>query len=445
MADRTAIEWTDATWPIVQGCDPVTHGCTHCYVPSILWRHAHNPDPKISTPVVGLAEKHKGKVRFTGKVALREDRLDWPLRWRRSRRIFVPSHGDPFHKAVPDSFIAEIYAVMICAVHANGHTFQVLTKRSDRARTLLADEGFWDEVDAFVAGIIAERVDPLHRRSDDLRATVDRYGPDNPPPGIWLGVSIEDQATADARIPLLLDTPAAVRFVSAEPLLGPIDFGRMGSIGLVGGFPTAKDIEGIDALAGRRYRYNVVRAGGRHRAPSYSHGWNYAGDCNRLDWIIVGGESGPNARPMHPAWARSIRDQCQADDVAFFFKQWGAWAPVRELGESDGLYHPAPASDPDAMRRCRHASLVMHADGAIFDRIKAGGYHTSTAGAFAAGTGAMTMFDVGKAAAGRLLDGREWSEFPAPRPPSNSPLAGGREAAATTPLPLQGGGSRRGS
>ena len=387
MADRTAIEWTDATWPIVQGCDPVTHGCTHCYVPSILWRHAHNPDPKISTPVVGLAEKHKGKVRFTGKVALREDRLDWPLRWRRSRRIFVPSHGDPFHKAVPDSFIAEIYAVMICAVHANGHTFQVLTKRSDRARTLLADEGFWDEVDAFVAGIIAERVDPLHRRSDDLRATVDRYGPDNPPPGIWLGVSIEDQATADARIPLLLDTPAAVRFVSAEPLLGPIDFGRF--MPRVHHHPN----NDLSTPENRAAIGAIIHAATRQLGP-----------C--LDWIIVGGESGDRARPMSAAWARSIRDEAEAAGVPFLFKQWGSWidadhwlaqlAPHQMRILVDGApWRPAQPlnfSDAEILAKATgNRRFIHHSDGA-------------------------SMIQVGKAAAGRLLDGREWSEFPEARP-----------------------------
>jgi protein gp37 len=193
-------------------------------------------------------------------VTLHPDRLDDPLRWRKPRRVFVCSMGDLFHKDIPDSFILEVFRVM-GRQNTRQHTFQVLTKRPERMKA-------W----------INEYV-------------VDRDGKPDPFPNIWLGVTAENQEQADKRIPILRQIPAAVRFVSVEPMLGAIDFESKGWL-----FPIMGHPDGVTLS-------RAVR-------PS-------------LDWVICGGETGPGARPMYPEWARSLRDQCQDAGVAFFFKKWG--------------------------------------------------------------------------------------------------------------------------
>lgn len=315
MSDRSSIEWTDATWPVVQGCDPVSPGCANCYAIKVVHRLAWNSNPKISAPLEGVVEYHKDALRWTGKVALREDRLDWPLKWKKGRMIFVPSHGDIFHKDVPDEFLDRIFAVMALCPQ---HVFQVLTKRPMRMREYMSRD-------------IEDRLDDIcHTLPGSLDETW--HYPDRwPLTNCWLGVSAEDQATADERIPPLLDTPAAVRFVSLEPLLGAIDLARAGLEIYM------RDLD---------------------KPPT-----------TNLHWVIVGGESGPKARPMHPDWARSLRDQCTAADVPFFFKQWGAHAPYdRSRVDSQSLATPGSLDTP--MRR------------------------------------------FGKKLAGRLLDGVEWNQMP---------------------------------
>jgi len=242
------------------------------------------------------------------------------------------------------------FAVSIAAWLLNGHTLQILTKRAARMRQLLNTEAFWEAVNIAVADLVRDIYDPL---------TIDDFGPSNPCPGIWLGVSTERRQEWLERTADLRETPAAVRFVSAEPLLA--DLGEI--------------------------------------------------DLNKIDLVIVGGESGQNARPMHPDWPRSIRDQCAAAGKAFFFKQWGGWKPISQMrdGECDDLYHPAPLRNPEAIRRCKVADAVLHRDGSRHD-------DPMDFQAFAAGSGAMTMFQVGKKRAGRLLDGREHNDMPEVRP-----------------------------
>lgn len=187
-------------------------------------------------------------------------------------KIFASSASDWFHEKLRAEDIATLYAVAVAAVHLRKHTIQILTKRSGRMREILNSEAFWEQVNAEASAHVLERVDPLdRRRRDDARATLGDYGPGNPPPGVWLGVSCEDQTRADERVPDLLASPAAVRFVSAEPLLGAIDLTRIARNGL--------------GLRGDALRWPGMSG------PSRSFG-------NRLDWLIVGGESGPRARPM---------------------------------------------------------------------------------------------------------------------------------------------------
>jgi protein gp37 len=227
MADKSAIEWTEATWNPVTGCDRVSAGCDHCYALTLAARlkamgqpkYQRDGDPRTSGPGFG--------------VTMHPDELEIPRRWRRPRVIFVNSMSDLFHPQVSGDFVARVFEVMAATPQ---HTYQILTKRPKRARQLLRD---W-----------------------------------TPVPNVWLGVSIEDERVVD-RADILRQVPAAVRFLSLEPLLGPL--------------------------------------------PSL--------DLTGIDWVIVGGESGPDHRPMRKEWVLELRDRCQAAGVPFFFKQWGGLTP----------------------------------------------------------------------------------------------------------------------
>lgn len=320
MGDATKIEWSEATWNPVVGCAHVSPGCDNCYA-------AREASGRLrGVPIYsGLAEAGK----FTGQVRLVPERLDQPLKWKRPRRIFVNSMSDLFHKDVPMEFIAQVWGVMLLA--ADRHVFQVLTKRPQRMAQVLMERRFYD--------VAAESANEWPDRFYPDGATIN-FGldagppgiPGQPPPNVWLGTSIESDRYA-FRADHLRRTPAAVRWLSLEPLLGPL--------------------------------------------PSL--------DLTGIDWVVVGGESGPGARPMHSDWARDIRDRCQAAGVPFFFKQWGEWGPAgtwrgpdHHLTRDGRLYEPSqvvPASD-----QLGHGLAAMHR--------------------------------WGKKAAGRVLDGRTWDQYP---------------------------------
>lgn len=219
------------------------------------------------------------------------DRLDQPIRWAKRRMIFVNSMSDLFHPDVPDEFIDRVFAVMALAPQ---HVFQVLTKRPERMRDYLSS-----------ADVVQRVIHHAFKRDCEAGAWMNadhNIGGYKimPLPNVWLGVSVEDQAAANERIPLLLETPAAVRWISAEPLLGPVDLNRI--------------------LVNRERDFHVSALHEQHDDCYYQSN-------AQLDWVVVGGESGPKARPMHPNWARSLRDQCAAAGVPFLFKQWGEWLP----------------------------------------------------------------------------------------------------------------------
>jgi len=258
MGDKSKIEWTNATWNPVTGCTKVSAGCRGCYAE----RHAN---------------RFWGDRNFTD-VQMHADRLDQPLRWKKPRMIFVNSMSDLFHESVPDEFIINVFAVMARAKH---HTFQILTKRAERMHNIFIKYG----------GVNSHTRDEYGKVID-----VDQY--EFPLSNVWLGVSCENQETADERIPWLARTPAAVRFVSAEPLIGQI---KLPSWGDVVGLKQKDDPHALFV--------NINRGGEMNRLP--------------IDWLIAGGESGPHARPCHPDWIRSLRDQCASANVPFFFKQWG--------------------------------------------------------------------------------------------------------------------------
>ena len=234
---NTKIEWTDATWSPVTGCTKVSAGCRSCYAETI-------------------AHRFWGERKFT-EVRCHPERLEIPLHWRKPRRVFVNSISDLFHEEVPDGFIDRVFTMMsLCPQHS----FQCLTKRPQRMYHYLSNFD-WECVESpEVLTVSEDRVEASYV-TEPL-----------PMPNVHLGVSIEDQATAEERIPLLLQTPAAVRFLSCEPMLGLIDLTL---------FPA----------------------------------------LYKIDWVICGAESGPHARPMDLEWARSLRDQCRVAGVPFFMKQ----------------------------------------------------------------------------------------------------------------------------
>ena len=276
----TDIEWTDESWnpirarlrsdPGVIGwhCEHASPGCEHCY------SETRNRSGRCN---MGTKLPYKPGHRKDVEIYIDETQLLKPLKWRKGRKVFVCSMTDLFADFVTDEMIDRIFAVMALCPQ---HTFQVLTKRADRMRVYMTT-GRHVEIQSKTRSF---GLDELKRR-ERMQGHVYR-GALLPLPNVWLGISVEDQQRADERIPDLLATPAAVRWISAEPLLGPVNI--------------------TDAMWARD-GFSTLHA--------------------TIDWVVAGGESGANARPMHPDWARNLRDQCKGSDTPFFFKQWGEWAP----------------------------------------------------------------------------------------------------------------------
>lgn len=296
MGDNTKIEWADASWNPIVGCTKVSEGCRNCYAFDL-----HKMRHKAKLEGKQLPEQY---AKPFSEIQLFPDRLEQPLRWKRPRKIFVNSLSDLFHPDVPDSFLDEIFTIM---AKAKQHTFMVLTKRPERMKRYM---------------------ESCQRGADDI-------GGRFPWKNVWMGVTVENQQAADERIPLLLKTPAAVRWISVEPMVGPVDLEKW----------TRNDDMGVPV-------------------------------GHEIDWVVCGGESGNKARPIHQDWARSLRDQCQAAGVPFFFKQWGEWLEFQEA--------TCPGRVPISSLR--------------------GNVHT-----FDDGT---EVVRVGIRAAGRLLDGKLWDQYP---------------------------------
>jgi protein gp37 len=554
MGDKTGIQWCDATWNPVVGCSIVSPGCTNCYAMGMAARiermnvgrhapHARRPEDIPPSIYDGLTKQSKVSAVWTGDVRLaRDETLTLPLRWKRPRRIFVNSMGDLFHESVPDAWIDRVFAVMALSPQ---HTFLVLTKRSKRMREYMIP-ALATRVggEAFDLTFRSLATNPKSKVGDGVKLTCDiAHLKVWPLPNVWLGVSAEDQTRADERIPDLLATPAAVRFVSAEPLLSALDLSgwlydrrREGIPGassprLVYGETGRDDLAERDFPRGRSFVANLdqadacgaqrvesgrlsssdvqrsgeasssgrtqgqldgrksaghptddgdqSRASGRQQTAERSqkpksgdekgkrgscdpcieaetqgaerrkerdgegHGstgsgnsvtrggevasstrdWEDVrhnterrfGDCHReklasLNWVICGGESGPRARPMHPDWARSIRDQCAAAGVPFFFKQWGEWATGSYLMTTGQPIFRKFGTFQEWVNKAStrvHGGVCLDVDGKDL-RIGADFMRARDQGKFP-----VTMMDrVGKHAAGRLLDGREHNDMP---------------------------------
>lgn len=372
MAEASKIEWTDATFNPHRGCTKVSAGCANCYAETLSGR---NPGTlgvwgPNGTRVVASEAMWKEPVKWNRLAG--EGRLPdgSPNADGHRPRVFCASLADVFenwqgpmtnsngtiHTTTVPGFaerpatMQDVRVRLLKLIQATPNLdWLVLTKRPANILPMLNDA--WQQVDS------ARDSDPRNAR------------PFAVPPNVWLGTSVENQTTADERIPHLLRVPAAVRFLSMEPLLSAVDLS--------------------DHL-------DHVRQGGH--AGRILPGTRYEGWTPQIGWVIVGGESGHGARPMHPLWASSLRDQCQSAGVRFFFKQWGNWKPHRYMPEADwrdlyGRVEPT-ADNPDGMGECmvRTASLPEHP--------------------LPKGGPCDLMYDLGKKSAGRLLDGREWSEFP---------------------------------
>lgn len=307
MGKNSNIEWTDFTWNPWHGCKKVSDGCKNCYMFRDKKRYGQDP-----TQVVRASDKT----------------FYAPLKLKEPQRVFTCSWSDFFIEEA-DAWRDEAFAIMALTPHIQ---YQILTKRPERMLEYFdatRHEDVWREFQKLTDNRSARFCWPL--------------------PNVHLGVSVEDQKTADERIPHLLKTPAAARFLSVEPLLGPVNAQRVSTFRWRGA-------EQVNALTG-----NLEDCFG-----------GFVDNTDKIDWVIVGGESGPNARPLHPDWVRSIRDQCVAAGVAFFFKQWG---------EFSYFDNPLEPKWPDGS--------------AVPDEAKP-----------------VRIEKVGKKKSGRLLDGREWNEFP---------------------------------
>lgn len=387
MGDKTAIEWTDATWNCLIGCEQCGDGCDHCYAINVVHRG-------MSPQHVGLTVKPEGgPVDWTGEVREVPSMLDRPLRWRKPRRIFVNSLSDLFHADVRTEFIVDVFAVMALA---SQHTFQILTKRPQRMAAVLNNPDFEINVADRVYDIARHGLNgyqlPRQQSANLIRTENswqmpwrDRW----PLPGVWLGTSIESNKYA-FRANHLRNTPAAVRWISAEPLIGP-----------------------LDEL-----------------------------DLTNIDWVVAGGESGPGARPMHPEWVRDLRDRCvnpewcidcatcgndasrvtncaepgdpdrweyecgdghvtKRPGPAYLFKQWGSWAPSDQCGIRNYK---------TSKHRSRYEVRRFQPDGTPYNPVGSD-VHPTEPGGYAA-PGSASLMNVGKKAAGRMLDGRTWDEYP---------------------------------
>lgn len=405
MGVDSRIEWTDDTWNFIVGCTRVSSGCAHCYAIRDVWRMAHNPNPKIAGPRQGIVEQQpNGQLDWTGKIGVLPDRLAIPLRKQQPTRYFVNSLSDLFHENVPNKLIEQAFGVMAATPR---HTYQILTKRPDRMR-----EWVRRETHEGVLSALLHKLPDFGFSSRQFHADVERIGAGFPwpLPNVWLGTSVEDQKAADLRIHDLQATPAAVRFLSCEPLLGPIDFaadrGRLSrqfseTVGVFG-YVSAAGPTGANHHPGRCVCQGDDTTPHKHyREPPFKcarclgcGGFTPARPLWGIHWVIAGGESGANARPMHPDWARSLRDQCANAGVAFFFKQHGEWL------SADQAQFP-PRTDPIWTNWSSDRTQPLTPAG----RLKRDERWLDPGDAIVA--------RLGKRRAGRELDGRTWDEYPA--------------------------------
>ncbi|MTK63210.1 MAG: DUF5131 family protein [Methanobacterium sp.] len=402
-----------AVWNPVRGCRPASDGCLHCWAAAVANMRQHNP--LIGARYQGLTTKTAdGRPVFNGTTRLTDDDLDLPLRTKKPTVYFVCSEADLFGESVRDEWIDRVFAVMALCPQ---HLFILLTKRARRMRAYMTDDGGfgrWGYIENRAKHIARQVL--LMRMGDLAGKTLAHYGQSNLP-NVWMGVSVENQATADERIPELLATPAALRWVSAEPLLGEVDLRRVH-------WRDGDDDIYFDALAGGHWMIDSLGKEMSVDGPVWG----------RLDWVIAGGESGLGARPTPTDWARTLRDQGAAAGVPFFFKQWGEWTPTGSVDTySHGPKHERayPTAEGvllfrDGRTYMRDFSVKEHGErqrrgiavntaAVIVDKSADRDFRRMIADEKRIEDdplGTQWMYRVGKKAAGHLLDGREHREVP---------------------------------
>jgi protein gp37 len=367
---HSKIEWCHHTWNPVRGCTKVSEGCAHCYAetlskrnPATLGEWGNGGTRIVAVPsswnkpvrwnaeaqaagtrarvfcasLADVFEDWQGELRFPADIA-----VDGFVRARwDGRQLIREFEGSAEHQGLPLATMDNLRTEQFALIEATPHLdWLLLTKRPQNVMRMV----------------------PAHWQ---------KQFPNN----VWMGTTVENQARADERIPELLQIPAKVRFLSCEPLLG--EFSLYNATKVCWTIP-------MKYMSWKEAPASQVKWAMQSLLP--------AGYKPKIHWLICGGESGPEARPMHPDWARTLRDQCQAAGVPFFFKQWGDWFPVSQ--------HPEGFVDT----YCRSKLTVVHKNGSTHGHLEEG--------AFLEGTHAMSTYRVGKKAAGRLLDGREWNEFP---------------------------------
>lgn len=353
MAEESSIEWTDATFNPWEGCQKVGPGCDNCYAEN---RNARFAGGEAINWGPGAPRRRTSASNWQKPIAWNAQHEVFLAEHGRRRRVFCASLADWLDNEAPAEWRLDLLRVVFLTKNLDwlllSKRIGNLVKMLNEARRLVdfeRERNFWLWLKAWENG-------------------------EEAPSNVWIGATIVNQAEADRDIPKLLAVPAVKRFLSMEPLLGQV---------------TVFDLDGpIDVPFGEK---------------------------SPIDWIIVGGESGPNARPMHPDWAQSLQQQCAAARVPFLYKQWGEWKPISQMDESEhrALYKSnvkaKPHEDQSNLddicgRTCTVPSTVVHIDGSVHD--------ITEPMAFLQGTGAMMSFKIGKKVAGRLLDGREWTQFP---------------------------------
>jgi len=298
------------TWNPAVGCTKVSLGCRFCYAQTL-----HDRRHKAYLQGAELPEQY---AKPFSEVQLIPERLERPLRWKKPRAVFVNSLSDLFHEEVPQGFIDQVFAVMALTPH---HRYMVLTKRHEQMRDYATDRDVQGRVNLAAEGLIEahgtrQQQWDLSRRRNAWRPTIGRW----PLPNVWLGVSVENQKAAEARVPVLVETPAAIRFLSCEPLLGPISF----NVTLEEGDEYGDGAIYWDMLSGITWMRDGFEKELEPRPP--------------VHWVITGAESGSGARPMDEDWVRGIRDACEAAGIPFFYKQNAEKGRKLSLPELDGRH-----------------------------------------------------------------------------------------------------------
>ena len=365
-------QYWDHVLNIAVGCDPVTAGCDHCFAPPAAWIRKSNPNAAVAAAFAGTVKRTGRGTEWTGKVNLLPERMDQVYRRRKPTTYYLTLLGDIFHAEVTRDFLVTTFATVAVT---GRHTYLNTTKRHARMKVLTNDPAFRHQV--------AVKAEELGRRKG---ATA--WDGTWPLPNLHLGVSVENQTAADLRIPALIKSAAAVRWVSVEPLLGPVDLTRIK-------VRSRHQPDLVWDVLGRRYGVP-----GRWQAPM----------ARGLDWVVTGGESG-SPRAVHPDHVRALRDQCVAAGVPFWFKQWGEFRPaavVDRPGMVGGRgYQPAPGHGWSApiIREPGPSGTMRSA----VTRLLKPGERTKGTVMLDRNTIAVKM---GAKAAGRELDGRTWDELP---------------------------------